>query len=89
MKHRAKECSVIPARVIASCFALVSFAAAILVGLHVGNSAPTIIFRATCVLLACWFVGYAVGSFAQWAVLDHVNRYKQEHPIPDDSVPDS
>jgi hypothetical protein len=74
--------------VIASCFALVSFAAAIVVGMHAGNSTPTILFRASCALLVCWFIGYAVGTVAQWAILDHVARYKQQHPIPDEGTPD-
>ena len=85
---RAKECSTIPARVIASCFALISFTAAIVVGMRVGNSTTTIIFRASCVMLVCWFIGYLVGSVAQWAVLDHVKKYKESNPIPEDSVPD-
>ena len=34
-------------------------------------------------------IGLAVGSVAQWAILDHIKRYKQQHPIPDDSVPDT
>ena len=74
---------------IASCFSLISFAAAIAVGLHAGNSASTILFRAICIMLACWVIGYAVGSIAQWVVLDHINRYKQQHPVPDESVPES
>lgn len=74
---------------IASCFALVSFAAAIVVGVGAGNTAQTIILRATCVLLVCWPIGFAVGSVAQWAIMDHIGRYKREHPIPDDSLPDS
>ena len=73
---------------IASCFALVSFAAAIVVGMHAGNSTPTILFRASCTLIVCWFIGYVVGSVAQWAILDHLSRYKQQNPIPDEGVPE-
>ncbi len=57
--------------------------------MHAGNSAPTIIFRAICVMVLCWCIGYVVGIVAQWAVLDHIHQYKQQHPIPEDSVPDS
>jgi uncharacterized membrane protein YidH (DUF202 family) len=71
--------------VIATCFALISFAAAIVVGVGAGNSAMTILFRATCVLIVCWFIGLAVGAVAQWAILDHIKRYKQDHPIPEDN----
>ena len=74
---------------IASCFSLVSFAAAIVVGMHAGNSAATVIFRAIFVMIFCWFIGYVVGVVAQWAVLDHIKQYKEQHPIPEDSVPDS
>jgi len=66
-----------------------SFTAAIVVGLGAGNSASTILLRAMVILIACWFVGLAVGTVAQWVVLDHIKRYKQQHPIPDDSLPDT
>jgi hypothetical protein len=74
--------------VIATCFALVSFAAAIVVGVGAGNSALTILFRATFVLIVCWFIGLAAGAVAQWAILGHIKRYKLQHPIPQDSVPE-
>jgi hypothetical protein len=67
----------------------VSFAAAIAVGIHAGNSTQTVLTRAILVLIVCWFIGRAVGAVAQWAILEHVNRYKQQHPIPDDSLPDT
>ena len=66
-----------------------SFAAAIVVGVGAGNSAPTILLRAIGILIMSWFIGLAVGSVAQWAVLDHVKQYKQQHPIPDDGLPDT
>ena len=89
MTPTSKECSIIPARVIATCFALLSFAAAIVVGIGAGNSTSTILFRSIFVMIVCWFIGRAVGAVAQWAIMDHINRYKQQHPIPDDTVPDS
>jgi hypothetical protein len=89
MTPTSKECSTIPARVIATCFALLSFAAAIVVGIGAGNSTSTILFRSICVMIACWFIGRGVGAVAQWAIMDHINRYKQQHPIPEDTVPDS
>ncbi|MEX0655214.1 MAG: hypothetical protein WD534_08290 [Phycisphaeraceae bacterium] len=72
----------IPSRVIASCFALVSFAAALLVGLLSGNGAGVIIWRATLVMLACWVIGWIVGLVAQRVVDDHIQTYKQNNPIP-------
>lgn len=74
---------------IATCFALVSFTAAIVVGVGAGNSTQTILLRATLVMLVCWVIGRAVGAVAQWAIFDHIKRYKQQHPIPDESVPDT
>lgn len=74
---------------IASCFALVSFAAAIVVGIRAGNTTQTVLVRATAIMLVCWVIGLAVGAVAQWAIMEHVGRYKRGHPIPDDSLPDS
>jgi len=66
-----------------------SFAAALVVGIGAGNSASTIILRAIIILIVSWFIGLGVGSVAQWAVFDHIKRYKQQHPVPDDSLPDT
>ncbi len=85
MSFRAKECSTIPARVIASCFSLACFAAAIVVGIHAGNSPQTVLLRASLVMVICWPIGYLVGLVAQRAIIDQINRYKQEHPLPDES----
>ncbi len=89
MTRSSKECSTIPARVIATCFALLSFAAAIVVGIGAGNSTSTILFRSICVMIVCWFIGRLVGAVAQWAILDHIKQYKEQHPIPEEPVPDT
>ncbi len=60
-----------------------------IVGIAAGNSSQTVILRATLIMIVCWVIGRSVGAIAQWAILDHVNRYKQQHPIPDDSLPDT
>ena len=75
------ECSTIPARVIATCFALVAFAAAVALGYSVGNPTATIILYAMLAMAICWPVGLVVGS-----VLQHVNErgiqeYKQRNPM--------
>ena len=36
--------------------------------------------------LVCMVVGRIVGHFAQKTVQDHIERYKQEHPIPMDEM---
>lgn len=78
------ECSTIPARLIATCFALVAFAAATAVGLAADNPAGTILKRALIAMLICWFIGRLVGQVAQRAVQDHIDAYKVENPIPHD-----
>ena len=75
---------VIPTRVIATCFALVSFAAAILVGIWAENPATTILGRALLVMLTCWVIGLGVGSVMMRSIDEHIARYKQQHPMPDD-----
>jgi len=80
----AKECSTISARVIATCFALGSFTAALLIGAAVGNEPLTILWRATVAMGLCWLIGLVVGQVMQRSVDDHVERYKQSHPIVND-----
>jgi len=72
----------IPSRIIATCFALVSFAAAIAVGVAVSNPTSTIIWRATLVMIACWLVGGWFGGLLERIVREQVEQYKQSHPIP-------
>jgi len=72
----------IPARVIAACFALVGFAAAIAVGLAAHNSAITVIWKAIVVMMACYVVGRVIGAVAQRAVQQDIDRFKQAHPFP-------
>jgi len=48
----------------------------------VGNPAHTIIWRATLIMLACWFVGYGIGTIALRAVNRRLEEYKQAHPLP-------
>ena len=73
----------IPARVIAASFALTSFAAAALAGIYVGNAATTILWRATVVMIAAWFIGLLVGNIAERVVALHVERHQNENPIPE------
>ena len=80
----ARECSPIPSKVIATCFALVSFAAALVLGLAAGNATDTIIWRATVIMVISWPVGYCVGSVAQHAVNRNIEAYKNARPLPSD-----
>ena len=62
-----------------------SFAAACVVGVAVGNSSTTILTRAVVVMVLAWFVGRVIGGIAQKTIEDHLNSYKRNHPIPDSS----
>lgn len=72
----------VPAKVIATCVALVSFAGAIVVGLAAGNSAAVILMRALLVMLVAWVVGRIIGGIAQQHVQATITAYKDAHPIP-------
>lgn len=76
----------IPSRVIATCFALIGFAAATIVGAFVGNDATTILVRATAIMLPCWIVGYIIGRFAQQTVDENLHQYFEDNPIPDEQT---
>lgn len=65
---------------------MVGFASATIVGAFVGNSAATIITRATIIMLPCWFVGWVIGRIAQQTMQDHLQRYTDEHPVPDEQA---
>ncbi|MEM6458716.1 MAG: hypothetical protein AAF710_04925 [Planctomycetota bacterium] len=73
----------ITARVIATCFALTSFAAALFVGLFAENPLPTILVRGLFIMLVCYAVGLVVGGIAQQTIRLHIEKHKAEHPIPD------
>jgi len=81
----AKECWSIPSRVIATSFALVSFATAAIVGLYVGNDLYTVVGRAVVIMFGCYIIGLGIGRVAQWVVDDHIHRYQHAHPIPTES----
>ena len=67
---------------IATSFALVAFAAATVVGMYVGNDLYVVIGRAAVIMFGCYLIGLGIGRVAQWVVDDHIERYQQEHPIP-------
>lgn len=65
-----------------------SFAAALVVGVAVGNTASTILWRAIAVMVLGWLVGLAIGAIAQRTVEDYLKAYKEQHPIPGDTPED-
>jgi creatinine amidohydrolase/Fe(II)-dependent formamide hydrolase-like protein len=55
---------------------LLAFAAAIIVGLHAGNSPTTILVRALIVMLAACAAGQSVGWAAKQVLRDHLQLKK-------------
>ena len=72
----------IPARVIATCFALACFAGSVVVGIYNQNPAVSVLLSSLVVLVAAYVVGLIVGAVAQHAVGEHIRKHKQQHPIP-------
>lgn len=70
---------------IATSFALVSFATAVVVGVYVGNDLYTVIGRAAVIMFGCYLVGLGIGRIAQWTVDDHIEKYQHANPIPQES----
>jgi len=76
----------IPARVIATCFALACFAGSAVVGLYHGNPALSIVISSFFTMIAAYVVGLIVGAVAQRAVDEHIRRHKADNPLPDEQT---
>ena len=48
-----------------------------------GNTFTTVLGRATIIMLICWAVGRIVGGVLQRTVVDHIEKYKKDHLIPE------
>ncbi|XAL99050.1 hypothetical protein OT109_15870 [Phycisphaeraceae bacterium D3-23] len=75
-----------PARVIATCFALACFAATAVVGLYNSNPALSIIISSFVVMIAAYIVGTILGAIAQHAVDEHIKQHKYNSPIPGEGL---
>lgn len=75
----------IPARVIATSFALICFAATIVVGLANGNEWRSILFSALLVCLLAWIVGTVLGMLILRSVNEQIDRHREQNPIPDEN----
>ncbi len=80
------ECSAIPAKVVAACFALVSFAAAAVVGAVSQTPTSTVIWRSLVVMGVCYVAGLVLGALVQRIVDGQIEQYKLTHPIPPDAT---
>jgi len=76
----------IPARIIATCFALFCFAGALILGVLAGHVLLTIMSRALLVLILAYLIGRVIGGVAQYVVDQHVREYKKRNPIPDENM---
>ncbi len=81
-RPREQRSAHIPSKVIATCFALVAFAAAVAVGVAAGVDATTIIWRAMLVMAVAWVLGRILGEIAVRIVQERIDDYKLRHPIP-------
>ncbi|MBX2851999.1 MAG: hypothetical protein KTR15_09665 [Phycisphaeraceae bacterium] len=75
----------IPARVIATSFALVCFAATIVVGLANGNEWLSILLSALLVCFIAWAIGSVLGSLLLRCVNEQIDRHRLKNPIPDEN----
>jgi hypothetical protein len=72
----------ITAKVVATCFALASFVATLILGVAADNAPLTTIFRAILAFWVCYLIGRVVGKVAQHAIDEHVTNYQHRHPLP-------
>lgn len=70
-----------PTRVISGIVALAGFLVALVAGLAADNPADVVLTRALLAMLACNLLGSVVGAVAHWIGTEHVERFKQLHPI--------
>ena len=74
----------IPARVIATSFALICFAATIVVGLANGNGWDSILLSAAIVCVIAWIVGTLLGMLILRSVNEQIERHREANPAPDE-----
>lgn len=67
---------------IATCFAFIGFAAALIVGVAAELTTEAILWRALLVMFPCWWIGRLVGALAVHTVETQVREYKLARPIP-------
>lgn len=75
----------IPARVIATSFALICFAATIAVGVYNSNGWVSILFSALVVCLLAWIVGSVLGALMLRSINEQIEQHRIGNPIPDES----
>lgn len=74
----------IPARVIATSFALFCFTATIVAGLFNRNEWLSILLSAMIVCAIAWVVGTLLGMLILKSVNEQIDRHREANPIPDE-----
>lgn len=72
-----------PRSVIAACIAFTAYAVALVAGWASGNPGHTVMLRALVAMAVCYFVGSILASMAIHAIREFLDRYEQDHPVPD------
>ena len=75
----------IPARVIATCFALMCFSATIAVGMYNSNDWVSILWSAILVCLLAWGIGSILGALILRSINEQIQQHVADNPIPDES----
>lgn len=70
-----------PSKLIATSFALIAFAIALIAGIAADNPASTALVRALLAMAICYVVGWLLGMVATKATGEHIEAYRQAHPI--------
>lgn len=68
-------------KVISACFALASFAVAILAGLASDNPASSVLLRALMAMIICYPLGLVVGLICERLILTHIEAHQLANPV--------
>ena len=73
----------VPAKLIATTFALCGFAVAVVAGLAAGNPSTRVLFTALVSMVICQVLGAAAGAIGERIVHEHVSTYRAGRPVPE------
>lgn len=74
-----------PTRIIACSFSLIAFALALVIGLMAGNPTLRILQSGLAAGFVCLLIGAMIGRIAHRVIEDDIERYQEQHPIPDEN----
>ena len=81
MSQRAEERPTIrsTAAVIAASIGFCAFALAVAQGVHAGNDASVVLWRALVAMFTCQLLGMLIGKAAETAIGEHLESYRAAH----------